>query len=151
MIIRAAGDEIEAAREQGVGQRLGVFHGLGGVIAEGRLHRLAEADRLGGDDVHQRAALRAGEDAGVHFLGKFLLAQDHAAARAAQGLVSRGGDNVGIGHGALVLPARDQTGNVRHVDHEQRAVAMGNVGEFFKIERADRPRRRPAGCADAAL
>ena len=62
MIVRAAGDETELPPPQLVGQRAGVGDGLSGVGAEGWLQRLAESDRLGGDDVHQRAALHAGKN-----------------------------------------------------------------------------------------
>jgi hypothetical protein len=45
--------------------------------------RLAESDRLGGDDVHQRPALQAREDRRVDLLGdRLVIGQDHAAARA---------------------------------------------------------------------
>ena len=68
-----------------------------GVELELRLQRLAEGHGLGGDDVHQRAALQAGEDRRVDLLGDVLVVgEDHAAARAAQGLVRGGGDDMGV-------------------------------------------------------
>ena len=43
------------------------------VVLELRLHRLAEADGLGGDDVDQRPALHAGENDFVDGCGELLL------------------------------------------------------------------------------
>ena len=61
------------------------------------LEVFAERDGLGGDDVHERAALAAGEDAAVDRLGQlFVVGQDQPAARAAEGLVRRRGDDVGV-------------------------------------------------------
>ena len=48
-----------------ISQRLGVSHDLLGVLPELRLEIFAEGDGLGGDDVHQRSALAAGEDGAV--------------------------------------------------------------------------------------
>ena len=47
-----------------------------------------------------------------------------------------GGHHVGIGHGALVLAARHQTGNVRHIHHQVCAVAVGDLGQLFKVDGA---------------
>ena len=91
--------------------------------------------------MHERAALRAGEDGGVDLFGKFLFAHDHAAARAAQGLVRGGGHDVGIGHGAHVRTAGDETRDVRHVDHEKCAVLVGDVRETLKVDGAGIGRR----------
>ena len=48
-----------------------------------------EGDGLAGDDVHERAALLAGEYGGVEFLGVFLLGEDEAGAWAAEGFCAR--------------------------------------------------------------
>ncbi len=82
---------------QGGGEGLGIFDDLLLVGLELRLQRLLEGHRLGGDDMHQRPALDAGEDVAVERLGKLFAAEDHAAARAAQGLVGGGGDKLGMG------------------------------------------------------
>ena len=47
-----------------------------------------------------------------------------------------GGHHVGIGHGALVLAARHQTGNVRHIHHQICTVAVGDLGQLFKVDGA---------------
>ena len=69
--------------------------------------------------MHQRAALQAGEDRGVDLLGDVLVVgQHHAAARAAQGLVRGGGHHMRVRHRAGENARRDETGEMRHVDHE---------------------------------
>ena len=73
VIVGAAADELQAAGEQRLGQRLGVVDDLLGVRLELGLQRLAEADRLAGDDVHQRPALDAGEHAAVDRLAVLFL------------------------------------------------------------------------------
>ena len=52
-----------------------------------------------------------------------------------------GGDNVGVGNGTHVLAARDETGDVRHVDHQERAIAVRNLGKRFEIDGARIGRR----------
>ena len=97
---------------------------------------LGEADGLGGDDVFERAALQAGEDAAVDVLDELLLAQDEAAARAAQGLVRGGGHEVGVGHGAGVDAAGDEPGDVRHVDHVVGADLVRDFAEAREVDGA---------------
>ena len=73
VIVGAAADQLQAAGEQRFGQRLGVVDDLLGVRLELGPQRFAEADRLAGDDVHQRAALDAGEHAAVDRLAVLFL------------------------------------------------------------------------------
>ena len=142
VVVRAAGDKVKPAVEQRRSQRLRVFDDVFGVDLERRLRRLAQADGLACDHVHQRPALRAGEDGAVELLCELLVArEDHAAARAAQRLVRGGGDNVGVGDGVHMLATRDQTRDVCHVDHQQRAAAVRDVGEDLKIDRPGIGRR----------
>jgi hypothetical protein len=62
VVVGAARHEPEALAGQRLGQGRGVGHDLGGVVGERtRGGRLAEGDRLGRDDVVERAALQAGE------------------------------------------------------------------------------------------
>ena len=70
---------------QRFGQRLGVVDDLLGVLLELGLQRFAEADRLAGDDVHQRPALDAGEDAAVDRLARTLRWHEAQARRAGRG------------------------------------------------------------------
>ncbi len=84
---------------QAGGQGFGVGHDLRGVGFEAGLQGLFKRDGLGGDDVHQRAALLTGEDRPVEALGKLGIAQGKAAAGPAQGLVGSGGDHVRVRDG----------------------------------------------------
>ena len=110
------------------GEGLGVLHDLLGVLLELGLEVFAERDGLGGDDVHQRAALAAGEDAAVDvFVELFVVGEDQAAARAAEGFVGGGGDDVGVREGGRVRAADDQAGDVGDVGHQQRADFIGDL------------------------
>ena len=75
----------------GAGQTLGEDLGAGQGALLAVLELLGagdlEGDGLGGDGVHQRPALLAGEDGGVELLGPLLLGQDQAGARPAERLV----------------------------------------------------------------
>ena len=143
VVVGAAADHAEAAGDQPLGQRAGVGHDLPLVVDEGRIGRLLEAHRLGGDHVHQRSALHAREDRPVDRLGVDVAAQDQAAARPAQRLVGGGGDEVGVRHRVGVQPGRHQPGDVRHVDHQQRADLVGDGAEAGRSRScADRRWRR---------
>ena len=127
MVIRAAGYQLEAAVQQAGGQRLGVFADLILIALEGGRQRLAEADRLGRDDMHQRPALGAGEHRFVDGLGQLFPAEDHAAPGAAQGLMGGGGHHVGIGHGIHMTAGGHQTRDMGHIHHQLRAAGIGDL------------------------
>ena len=101
MGVGTAGHEAVPSGGDRLPERLGVGHHILRVSPEGGPQRLAESDRLGGDDVHQRTALKAGEHRRIDLLGDLLvIGEDHAAARAAQGLVGRGGHHMRVGERA---------------------------------------------------
>ena len=82
VVVRAAADQIEALLLECVREHARVGDDALLVRLELRLERLAEADRLCGDDMLERAALCAGEDGLVKLLCQFLIVrQDNAAAR----------------------------------------------------------------------
>ncbi len=126
------------------GERLGVVDDLARIDLEVGLQRLAEGDGLGGDDMHQRAALKAGEDRRIDLLGDVrVIGQDKAAARAAQGLVRRRGDDMGVREGRGMHAAGDEAGEMRHIDEEIGADRIGDLAEFGEIpDGADSPSRR---------
>ena len=95
VVVGAAGDQPGAALQQPVGQRDGVVGDRLRVGAERRLPRLGQRDRLGRHHVPERAAEHH-RAAAVDRVGELRLAQHHAAARAAQRLVRRGGRDVGV-------------------------------------------------------
>ncbi len=119
--VGAAGQHRDAAGDQLVGEGLSVDDrrplALAELLGGGDLHR----DGLGGDHVHERAALVAGEDRPVDVGPVLLAAEDHAAARPGERLVDRRRDDVGVLDRVRVLTGGDEPGEVGHVDHQQRA------------------------------
>ena len=100
----------------------------------------------------ERAALAAGEHGGVEPLGEVgVVREDHAAARAAQGLVRGRGDHVGVRHGAGVAPGGHEAGDVGHVDHEGGAHRVRDLGEALEVDDARVGRRPGDDDARAAL
>ena len=121
MVVGAAGDDVEALGTQRLRQRLGILDHVLGVDLEVRAQRLGERHRLGRDHMHQRAALQAREDRRVELLGeRLVVAQDQAAARAAQRLVRGRGGDMGVRHRRGMHAAGDEAGEMRHVDHADR-------------------------------
>ena len=136
VVIGAAADEVEAELHELIGERLGIGDDLLGVVLELRRGALREADRLGGDDVLERAALGAGEDGRVDGLGVLGLAEDEAAARTAQGLVRGGGHEVGVRDGRRMHARGDEAGDVRDVGEQERAVFLGDLAEAGEVDLA---------------
>ena len=86
--------------------------------------------------MHERAALRAREDGPVDLPGQLGPTEDEATARAAQRLVGRRGDDVGVREGAGVEPGRHEPCDVGHVHEEQRVVGMGDAGHALEVDDA---------------
>lgn len=82
VVVGAAGDEAEAFLHHLLGKVLAVADDVLLVDFELGLEGLGEGDGFRGDDVHEGAALHAGEDGGVEFFGVLFFAHDHAAAGA---------------------------------------------------------------------
>ena len=73
---------------------------------------------------------RPGNTAELIFLASLLVVgQDHAAARAAQRLVRRGGHDMGVRERDGMRAAGDQPGEMRHVDHQIGADLVGDLAE----------------------
>mmetsp|Transcript_96733 Transcript_96733/g.269173 ORF Transcript_96733/g.269173 Transcript_96733/m.269173 type:complete len:376 (-) Transcript_96733:96-1223(-) len=135
MAFGTAGDDAQAALDEGLGQHLGVLDDLFLVGLEFGRQGFLEGHGLAGDDMHQRAALDAGEDRGVDLLGDvFLVRQDDAAARATQALVRGGRDDVGVGQGIRVDARGDQAGIVGHVHHEVGADFLGDLAKALEVD-----------------
>src|SRR3954468_15655827 len=77
--VGAAGDRAQPLGGEAVGEGLGVGHDLPGVGLVLRLQAILEVDRLGGDRVHERAALHHRERGLVEGLGVLGLADERAA------------------------------------------------------------------------
>ena len=86
--------------------------------------------------MHERAALVAGEDGGVEGLGVNGLGEDEAAARAAEGLVGRGGDEIGVRDGRRVDAGGDEAGDVRDVGEEIGADGAGDLAHAGEVDDA---------------
>ena len=137
MVVRDARDDAEALFLQRGGERLGILHDLCGVFFEGGLQRFFQGDGLRRDDVHQGAALDAGEDRLVELCAEFrVLREDHAAPRAAKRLVRRRRHDIRPRQRAWMHAARDESRDVRHVDHEVGADRLGDGGEPLEVDDA---------------
>lgn len=118
MLVRTAGDYVEAELYEFVGQGSGVVHYLLGVLFELGLSGLVEGYADAGDRVIHGSALEAWEDIKVESLCVFLADKDHGADGTSKGLTGSHGDHVGVGEGRLVDSGRDQpclVGDVCHV------------------------------------
>ena len=112
---------------------LGVGDSLRGVGAELRAQRFSERHGLGGDDVHERTALLAGEDCLVDGRGEILTADDEAGARATQCLVRGCGGDVRVRHGRRMHAASDEAGDVGHVEDIDRADFVGDLAHAGEV------------------
>ena len=98
---------------------------------------LCEGHGLSRNDVHQRAALHAGEDSGVDLLRKlFIVRQDHAAAWTAQGLVRRRRHHMRVRDRRRMHAAGDEASEMRHVDEEICADFIGDFAERLEVDNA---------------
>ena len=136
MVVGAAADQIEALGHEGLRQGGGVFENLLLVGFELRLHRLPQGHGLGGDDVLQGTTLAARENGGVDFLGQRLLAEDHAAPGAAEGLVGSGGHYVGIRHRGGVEPHSHQASDMGHIHKQIGSHLVGDIGKGLEVDGA---------------
>ena len=136
MVVGAAGDQPQPLALQRRRQRRRILDDLPLVGLEFLRHRLAQRHRLGGDDVHERAALSAGEDGLVDGFRQTLPAEDHAAPGTPQGFVGGGGDHVGIGDGRGVYPRCHQTGDVCHIHHQIGARLVGDLPAAGEVDDA---------------
>ena len=134
MIVGAAGHELVPAGQDGLRHRFGVGYDRMRIVLEFRRQRLVERDRFGGDHMHQRAALEAGEDRRVDLLGQVLVVgEDHAAARPAQRLVGGGRDDMGVRERRRVRSARDQPCKMCDVDDEIGADCVADRAETLEV------------------
>ncbi|KUL43182.1 hypothetical protein ADL28_43075 [Streptomyces violaceusniger] len=122
--------------QQPSGEDAGTVQGAPLALRELLARRHLEGHRLGRDDMLQRAALLPREDRGVDLLGQVGPAEDHPAARAAEGLVRGGRHDIGVRHRARVEARGHQPGEVRHVHHQIRAHLVGDPPERGEVQPA---------------
>ena len=110
-----AGEHVEPAGEQRLGERVRVRADLLLVVAERLGRAILKHVALRGDHVLERAALHPGEDRAVDGLRVLLAAEDEAGARAGERLVRGRRDDVAVLDRVRVQPGGDEPGEVRHV------------------------------------
>ena len=103
--VGAAGEQVDAAGDEALGERVRVAADLGRVGAERLGGGDAEAGGLRGDRVQERPALEPGEDGPVDRPRVLLAAEDEAAAGTGERLVGRRGDEVAVRDGLGWTPA----------------------------------------------
>ena len=81
MVVGSAGDDAEAFGGERFGEHLGVGDDLVGVGGEVGIEGFFKGYGLGRDDVHERAALLAGEDGAVDVGGEILAGRGSVPAR----------------------------------------------------------------------
>ena len=84
--------------------------------------------------MHERSALQSREDRGVDGLLELFSAEDQSASRAAQCLVRCRCYDVSIRYRILMQTDGNQTCDVSHVDHEQRADFIRDLLECLEID-----------------
>jgi hypothetical protein len=138
MVVGAARDDVVAPFGETRRHRAGVVDNRLLVLGEGGVERFLEGDGLGGDDMHEGAALRAWKNEG----GKLFLdlgvgaGENHPPTRAAERLVGGGGHDVGVRDGVGVETGGDEPGDVGHVDDEMRPHLVGDRTEHRPVQRA---------------
>jgi hypothetical protein len=146
--VGSAGDEIVAGGAQHLAHRLAVLHDRTRVYLEFRPQGLAERDRFGGDDVHQRPALQTGKDRRIDLLCDLgVVCQHHAAARPAQCLVRRHRYDMRVSKRIGMCAAGNETGEMCHVHHQDCADFVRNSA---KVRKVDHPRIGGPACDDDA-
>ena len=136
VVVGAARGDLVAAGDKGGGEGAAVFHDLLGVGLELWLEAFAETHGLRGDDVHERAALIAGENGGVEGLGVNRFREDESATWAPEGLVRGGRHEVGMRDGRRVDARSDEAGDVRDVGEEIGADGASDLAHAGKVDDA---------------
>ena len=142
MVVRPAGDDLVPLVNEGLGHGLRVGAHLGLVGNVFGLHGLVEGDGLGGDDMLERTALDTRKYGRINDLGHFLddalrggdapgivkvlTYQDDTATGTAEGLVGRGGDDMGVFHRVLQQAGGDKAGGMGHVHHQDGTHPVGD-------------------------
>ena len=134
MGVRAPADHGKPVLDQPLRKRLRVGDDLALVDLEIGLKSFFERDGLGRNDVHQGPTLQPREDGLVHRFRMLLLTQDHPAPRAAERLMGRGRDDVGVGDRAGMEPRGHEPRDVRHIDHEIGACLPSDVAKRLEID-----------------
>ena len=98
-------------------------------------HGFFGTNSFGGNNVHKRATLIAGEYGAVNFLGKFRLAENKSTTGATQSFMSSSSDNVCKTKRRRMFPSSYQTCDMSHIDHEVRAIIYVKRNKIIKLYR----------------
>jgi hypothetical protein len=121
VVVGAARNDSITVLANARGERFGIDHYLPLIFAKLRLERFMKANGFRSDNVHQWAALYPRENGRIDLLGEFLFAYNNAAPRPAQTLMGGGGDKMRVRDRTWMLAARNEPGDMRHVDKKNRA------------------------------
>ena len=86
--------------------------------------------------MHERAALHTGEHLRVDFFRELFLAENDAAARAAQGFVCGRCHKIRVRHRTRMHACGDEAGDVRHIDEKISADLAGKLAHAFEVDLA---------------
>src|SRR5438270_973770 len=136
VIIGAARNDAVTVFGEPSRKSLGIDDDLTLIIAKLRLERFVKTNCFRRDHVHEWTALHSWKKHGVDLFRELLLAQDNAAAGAAQAFVRRSRNKLRVRNRAGVLPACHWPCDVRHVDEKNRANRIGNLPQPRKINDA---------------
>ena len=98
-------------------------------------HGFFSTNGFGGNNVHKRATLIAGEYGAVDFLGKFRLTENKSTTRATQSFMSGSSNYIRKTKGRGVLTSSYQTCDMSHIDHEVRAIISVECNEIIELYR----------------
>ena len=136
MVVGSSRNDLDASVHQSLAEGLCIIDNSLLVNLEIIAERLLEADCLRRDDVHQRAALNAGENCLVEivlFIYR-VAGKNHSSTGTAQRLVGRRGRNVRIGDGARMKTCCHKSRNVRHIYHQNSAHLISHLTELLEID-----------------
>src|SRR6266481_8921052 len=136
MVVGAAGNDSITVLADARGERFRIDHYLSLIFAKLRLERFMKANGFRSDNVHEWAALHPRENGRIDLLGEFLFAHNNAAPRPAQTLMRGSGDKMRVRDRTWMLAARNEPGDVRHVDEQKRADRIRNLAQPREIDNA---------------
>src|SRR5439155_1349500 len=136
MVICPATNQTKAVLFHRFGQGARIADDLGLIFFETILKGFLEADGFGGDHMHEWPALNARERLRIDLFGILLFAENQAAARTPESLVSGRGDKISVSNGTGMQTGRDEAGDVGDVGHEISADLPSNLAHPLKIDDA---------------
>merc|ERR1740138_1155952 len=138
VVVCAIGGNFVALLHECRRQNLTVHNELPGIFYKVRGIHLQELRCQSSNLVIVRTTLQGGEDSHINAVFDVwalvsVLEENHASARAPQGLVGCGGDNVAVLKWRRMVPGRNQAGDVRNVCHEETVHLFANLCKLGKI------------------